>query len=107
MDAKEFDRLTRVHLIGASRRGVVARLGRGLVAALSLAPIGSASIDEADARGKGEKHKKHKKQRKQGGAGTTTPTDPVNSTGPTSPPPSLPAGPGFCNPNSIALRSTN
>jgi hypothetical protein len=93
MEAQEFDRLTRVHTTGASRRGVVAGLGRGIVAALSLALIGSTGIADADAKRKKRKHKKHKKH-KQKGAGSTT--DPGTPSGPTSPPPSLPTGPGYC-----------
>jgi hypothetical protein len=66
VDAEEFDRLTRVHTTGASRRGIVAGLGRGLFAALSLALVGSASVADADAKRKKRhrKHKKHKKHKK-------------------------------------------
>jgi hypothetical protein len=93
MEAQEFDRLTRVHTTGTSRRGVVTGLGRGLVAALSLALIGSAGVADADAKRKHKKHKKHKKHHK---AGVGSPTDPGTPTGPTSPDPSLPIGPGYC-----------
>src|SRR5262245_8339142 len=57
MDDKDFDYLTRTHITGASRRGVVAGLGRGLAAALSLGLLGSASVAEADAKGRRKKHK--------------------------------------------------
>src|SRR5262245_19843471 len=95
MEAQEFDMLTRVHATEASRRGVVAGLGRGLVAALSLALIGSANIDEADAKRKHKKHKKPNKHKKHKQNGAGSPTDPGTPTGPTSPP-SLPTGPGYC-----------
>jgi len=70
MEAQEFDILTRVHATGATRRGVVAGLGRGMVAALSLALIGSTGVADADAKGKKQKkHKKHTKPQAATGPG--------------------------------------
>lgn len=86
MEAQEFDRLTRVRATGASRRGVVAGLGRGFVAALSLALIGSANIADADAKGK----KKRKKKKKQTADSPVPPQDPQPSP---PPPPSSPSPP--------------
>lgn len=58
METVEFDRLIGVHAASASRRGVIAGLGRGLFAALSLALVGSAGLADADAKRK--KRRKHK-----------------------------------------------
>src|SRR4051812_18532803 len=105
LEAMEFDRLTRVHVTGASRRGVVAGLGRGLVAALSLALIGGASSADAEAKGKKHRRHKHKKKHQQSSGGT--PTDPGTPAGPGSPPPPPTTGPGSCAKTGQGVRATN
>jgi hypothetical protein len=84
VDTQESDRLSRVHATGATRRRVVAGLGRGLVGALSLALLGSATVAEVDAKGK---HKRRRKRRKKQGAGSSS--TPTGSSSPAT-------GPGSC-----------
>jgi hypothetical protein len=73
-----------VHATGATRRRVVAGLGRGLLGSLSLALLGSVSIAEVDAKGK---HKRRRKRRKKQGADSAS-----SPTGPSAPA----TGPGSC-----------
>lgn len=106
MDAQEFDRLTRVHATGASRRGVIAVLGGGLMSALSLALVGSAGVSVADAKGK-KKHRRKKKHKHQSAGSPPPSTDPGSpSDQPGNQPPPV-TGPGFCAPSTAAIRTTS
>ena len=111
MDEQEFDQLIRAHVTGASRRGVVAGLGSGLLAALSLALVGSAGVGSAAAKGKSranananhqpdgnlaeaegkKKRRRRRKKKHKQNAPVSPPPPPVDSG---SPPP--PIGPGSC-----------
>ena len=75
MDVQEFDRLTRVHATGASRRGVITVLGGGLLSALSLALVGGTGVSVADAKGK-KKHRRKKKHKHQSAGSPPPSTDP-------------------------------
>ena len=86
MNEGVFDRIMRVRATSASRRGVVAGLGRGFVGALSLALVGSSGAAEADAKGKKKRRRKHKRKRGATSSPQTTPSSPQTP----------PTGPGFC-----------